>query len=91
MPPLPGVDLAPARALVLSGPVLQEATAIVLEQRRNAGLPPGAETYSERARRTAEVADPAVTQVLKGSEWESHHLIDIAAIRENSKLFAGAV
>lgn len=77
---------------VLSTPASDQGGANVFPQDRNEGVPPGgARTYSSSARRGARAADPDVTQALKDDEWRAHHLVTVAAARENLPLLASAV
>ncbi|MBV9782485.1 MAG: AHH domain-containing protein, partial [Acidisphaera sp.] len=78
-PPLPGFTPAPPQSTVLPGPAAEEQGPSVLHQDRNDGLEDGMRTRSERARKAAREADPAVTRALQDAEWRAHHLINRAA------------
>ena len=59
---------------------------------RNTGLDdyPGLKTYSDRARAGAAAANPDVTSILPGSDWQAQHNIPVQVIKENLGLFGPA-
>ncbi|MCW3474313.1 AHH domain-containing protein [Limobrevibacterium gyesilva] len=90
-PPPPGfTPLAPQRS-ALPGRPAEEQTGTILDRDRNEGLEGGARTRSERARKAARAADPAVVEALREAEWRAHHLINLAGIRRNPGLIQEAV
>jgi hypothetical protein len=90
MPPLPGFTPVAPQHNGLPGRAAEERLPLVLDTDRNEGLPDGTNTYSPRARKAARAADPAVTQALRDAEWQAHHLINIAGLREARTLIEGA-
>jgi hypothetical protein len=88
-PPLPGFTPAPPQSPVLPGRADKPETPFQLDS-RNEGLGEDLRTYSERARKAAEVADKSVTDKLQPNEWRAHHLISMAGIREYTDLLKEA-
>ncbi|WP_284943942.1 AHH domain-containing protein [Acidisoma cladoniae] len=87
-PPVPGFTPAPPRHPVLPGRAIEVQKPTVFYKNRNKGLPPGAKTYSKRARVIAQTVSPGVTQILSKHEWDAHHLLSAAIMHDEAQLTA---
>ena len=92
LPPMPTLEgLVPPLAPfphILATPA-DEQEPFVLDN-RNHGLPPGAETYSYRARNAARLENPAALKVLGETGWIAHHLINVASLQDAMDLVTAA-